>query len=131
MSDTFVICGVLYAVDDIDERDTRIRFGQSLIFFGRMNFIVNSLRFGLDLYKNKLLDIELPFTNPFSLTTMLTYNARLQSLMTWDGGNQLTYPIKYHAMGIKDMPEEKVNSTGYSLQTVPETGLQVDEVQLD
>ncbi len=35
-------------------------------------------RFALDLYKNKLLDLELPFTNPFSYTTMLGYNSRLQ-----------------------------------------------------
>ena len=53
----FIVCGVLYAVDDVDERMTRIRFA-------------------LDLYKNKLLDLELPFTNPFSFTTMMGYNPR-------------------------------------------------------
>ena len=35
-------------------------------------------RFALDLYKNKLLDVELPFTNPFRFTTTLGYNPRLQ-----------------------------------------------------
>jgi hypothetical protein len=26
----------------------------------------------------------------------------VQSLATWDGGNQLTYPIKYHAVDYKE-----------------------------
>ena len=59
ISDSFIVCGVMYAVDHVDERNTKIRFA-------------------LDLYKNKLLDLELPFTNPFSYTTMLGYNSRLQ-----------------------------------------------------
>ena len=59
ISDSFIVCGVMYAVDHVDERNTKIRFA-------------------LDLYKNKLLDLELPFTNPFSYTTMLGYNSRIQ-----------------------------------------------------
>jgi hypothetical protein len=31
-------------------------------------------RFALDLYKNQLLDVNLPFTNPFRWTTMVGYN---------------------------------------------------------
>jgi hypothetical protein len=31
-------------------------------------------RFALDLYKNQLLDVNLPFTNPFRGTTMVGYN---------------------------------------------------------
>ena len=58
MADMFIVCGVLYGVDHVQERDTRIRFA-------------------LDLYKNKLLDVELPFTNPFKYTTSLGYNPRL------------------------------------------------------
>ena len=58
VADMFIVCGVLYAVDHVQERDTRIRFA-------------------LDLYKNKLLDVELPFTNPFKYTTSLGYNPRL------------------------------------------------------
>ena len=53
----FVVCGVLYAVDSVTERNTKIRFA-------------------LDLFRNKLLDVELPFTNPFRKTTMVGYNAR-------------------------------------------------------
>jgi hypothetical protein len=33
-------------------------------------------RFALDLYKNMLLDVNLPFTNPFRKTTMISYNSR-------------------------------------------------------
>ena len=58
VADMFVVCGVLYAVDHVEQRDTRIRFA-------------------LDLYKNKLLDVELPFSNPFKYTTALGYNPRL------------------------------------------------------
>ena len=58
MADTFIVCGVLYGVDHVEQRDTRIRFA-------------------LDLYKNKLLDVELPFSNPFKYTTSLGYNPRL------------------------------------------------------
>merc|ERR1719219_362260 len=83
VADMFIVCGVLYAVDHVEERDTRIRFA-------------------LDLYKNKLQDVELPFTNPFKYTTSLGYNPRLNSLTTWDSGNQLTYPVKYIDIGYKD-----------------------------
>ena len=59
VADMFIVCGVLYAVDHVDLRDTKIRFA-------------------LDLYKNKLLDVDLPFTNPFRFTTSLGYNPRLK-----------------------------------------------------
>jgi hypothetical protein len=36
--------------------------------------ILLMLRFALDLYKNQLLDVNLPFTNPFRWTTMVGYN---------------------------------------------------------
>ena len=55
----FFLSTVLYAVDHVEQRDTRIRFA-------------------LDLYRNKLLDVELPFSNPFSFTTALGYNPRLK-----------------------------------------------------
>ena len=61
-----------------------------------------------------MLEIELPFTNPFRHTTMLGYNPRRDPrdgtgrpggfLFTWDGGNQLTYPVKYHDIGYKEPP---------------------------
>ena len=55
-----------------------------------------------------------------------------QSLTTWDGGNQLTYPIKYHAIGYKEnLNENEPNSTGYSLQKQPESGLQIVDGNLE
>lgn len=53
----FIVCGVLYAVDSVSDRSTKIRFA-------------------LDLYKKVLLDVNLQFSNPFRKTTMLSYNHR-------------------------------------------------------
>ena len=57
VADMFMVCGVLYAVDSTTVRDTKIRLA-------------------LDLYTHQMLEIELPFTNPFRHTTMLGYNPR-------------------------------------------------------
>ena len=57
VADMFMVCGVLYAVDSTAARDTKIRLA-------------------LDLYTHQMLEIELPFTNPFRHTTMLGYNPR-------------------------------------------------------
>ena len=83
---------VLYAVDRTDARETKIRLA-------------------LDLYKHNMIEIELPFKNPFRHTTMLGYNPRKDPrdgsgrpggfLYTWDGGNQLTNPVKYHDIGYR------------------------------
>ncbi|XP_023027680.2 uncharacterized protein isoform X1 [Leptinotarsa decemlineata] len=80
VGEMFIVCGVLYAVDSVTERNSKIRFA-------------------LDLYKNNLLDVNLSFTNPFRKTTMLGYNAKSQELYSWDKGNQLTYPVRYHDIG--------------------------------
>ncbi|RZF35073.1 hypothetical protein LSTR_LSTR009665 [Laodelphax striatellus] len=85
----FIVCGVLYVVDSVTERTTNIRFA-------------------LDLYKNLLLDdVNIPFTNPFRNTTMIGYNHKNKELFTWDRGNQLTYPIRYHEIGYNISKEEK------------------------
>lgn len=56
VGEMFVVCGVLYAVDSVTERESKIRFA-------------------LDLYQNKLIDVPtLSFTNPFRRTTMIAYN---------------------------------------------------------
>merc|ERR1719219_3395919 len=97
VADMFIVGGVLYAVDHVEERDTRIRFA-------------------LDLYKNNLIkDLELPFSNPFKKTTSLGYNPRINSLTTWDSGNQLTYPVKYIDIGYKDdLPnDDEAKETGF------------------
>ena len=77
----FIACGVLYAVDSVLERNTKIRYSCSnqMIRVGIIEVltaIIAMERFALDLYKNKLLDVELPFTNPFRRTTSVGYNSR-------------------------------------------------------
>ena len=73
VADTFIVCGVLYGVDRVTERDTRIRFA-------------------LDLYKNTMLEIELPFTNPFKFTTALGYNPRINV----SPSNPIMYVLNSH-----------------------------------
>lgn len=54
----FIVCGVLYAVDSVTERNTKIRLA-------------------LDLYRNNVVeDVNLAFTNPFKKTTTVGYNHR-------------------------------------------------------
>lgn len=55
VGEMFIVCGVLYAIDSVTDRNSKIRFA-------------------LDLYTNKLLDVNLGFTNPFRKTTMVGYN---------------------------------------------------------
>lgn len=52
----FIVCGVLYAIDSVTERNTKIVIA-------------------VDLYRGYVLsDVNLPFTNPFKNTTMALYN---------------------------------------------------------
>jgi hypothetical protein len=53
----FIVCGVLYAIDSVTERTTKIRLA-------------------LDLYHSKLLDVNLSFSNPFRKTTSVGYNPK-------------------------------------------------------
>lgn len=73
----FITCGVLYAIDSATDKNTTIRFA-------------------LDLYTQRLLDVSLSFTNPFKKTTTLGYNHKNKELYALDKGNQLMYPIRYH-----------------------------------
>ncbi len=59
-----------------------------------LGFYCLSFRFALDLYKSKLLDIDLPFSNPFSQTTMMTYNPRLQASTYSIVYNKSKLPLK-------------------------------------
>lgn len=100
----FIVCGVLYAVESVTERSTKIRLA-------------------LDLYRNTVLeDANLSFTNPFKRTTTVGYNHRSKELYTWDKGNQLTYPTRYHEIGYNISSSEKTDDalnpekhTGYDI----------------
>ena len=50
-----------------------------------------------------------------------------QSLTTWDSGNQLTYPLKYHDIGYKDEVEEdeEVIVTGVKVHSTQDTGFPI------
>ncbi|KAK3874231.1 hypothetical protein Pcinc_020804, partial [Petrolisthes cinctipes] len=75
----FIAYGVLYVLDSATDRDTRIRIA-------------------FDLYKGEMEDIDLPFNNPFSYTTLLGYNYKAKMLFSWDKGNLLTYPVRESGM---------------------------------
>lgn len=57
VGEMFIVCGVLYAVDSVTDRNTRIRFA-------------------FDLFNENLVDVDLQFSNPFRKTIMVTYNHR-------------------------------------------------------
>ncbi|XP_067631434.1 uncharacterized protein [Eurosta solidaginis] len=72
----FIVCGHLYAIDSCTETNSHIRYV-------------------VDLYNGKLLNVDLPFSNPFRKTTTVGYNPLTIELYSWDKGNALTYPIRY------------------------------------
>lgn len=56
VGEMFIVCGVLYAIDSVTDRNTKILLA-------------------LDLYRSYVLtDVNLSFTNPFKNTTMALYN---------------------------------------------------------
>lgn len=87
----FIACGVLYAIDSATERNTKIRLA-------------------LDLYTLKLLDVTLSFTNPFRKTTMVGYNHKTKELYTWDKGNSLIYPVRYHEIGYNQTTDHDISN---------------------
>ncbi|CAG9762337.1 unnamed protein product [Ceutorhynchus assimilis] len=109
VGEMFIACGVLYAVDSISDRTSKIRFA-------------------LDLYKNVLLDVNLQFSNPFRKTTMLSYNHKTKELYSWDKGNQLTYPVRSHDIGYnynQTMKDERVDISDRPT-AAKHTGYEVD-----
>ncbi|EFA07484.2 uncharacterized protein LOC659930 [Tribolium castaneum] len=106
VGEMFIVCGVLYAVDSVTDRNTKIRFA-------------------LDLYNEKLLDVNLAFSNPFRKTTMIGYNHRNKELYTWDKGNQLTYPVRYHESGYNMTDrDDKIFASEFAQRDMP-TGYNV------
>lgn len=54
----FIVCGVLYAIDSTTEKNSHIRIA-------------------VDLYNPKIINVNLPFSNPFRKTTTVGYNPHL------------------------------------------------------
>lgn len=77
VGEMFIICGVLYGIESVSERNTKIDFA-------------------FDLYRNQQIDVSIDFTNPFSQTNFVSYNPKYQKLYTWDKGNQLEYPVRFN-----------------------------------
>ena len=70
----FITCGVLYLVNSVRSKITKIDFAY-------------------DLYEKRQLDVDLRFTNPFQMNNMIAYNPKTKEIHSWDKGNQLTYPL--------------------------------------
>ncbi|GAB6025431.1 hypothetical protein CHUAL_011177 [Chamberlinius hualienensis] len=81
--DMFIVCGVLYAVPSVNTWNSTIDFAY-------------------DLYNNRVIDVNIAFSNPFKRNTMIGYNPNKQILYSWDDGHQLTYPIKLISMDDED-----------------------------
>lgn len=80
VGEMLVVCGVLYVVQSVTERNTRISSA-------------------FDLYKNRSLEVNLDFTNPFRQNIMISYNPNSEVIYTWDRGNQLIYPLRFVPRG--------------------------------
>ena len=76
VGESFVACGVLYFLESGHEK-------------------FSSLHFSFDIFtQNKTESSEkLEFINPYAMTTMLQYDPLTDSLLSWDKGRQLTYPL--------------------------------------
>lgn len=106
VGEMFIVCGVLYVVDSVEENNSNIRFA-------------------LDLYRNLVLkDVELAFTNPFSNTTMLGYSHRHKELYSYDKSNQLTYPVRYHEIYEDKAAKDEKGEPEASARV--ETGVDID-----
>lgn len=77
IGDTFIMCGILYGIQSVNQLNTNIAFAY-------------------DLYNN--VDYEhlqqIQFTNPYMDTKYIGYNAKHRTLYTWDNGNILEYLLR-------------------------------------
>ncbi|XP_007247062.3 olfactomedin-like protein 2A [Astyanax mexicanus] len=72
----FIACGVLYAVDAYDQRETEISYAY-------------------DMHTSTERSPGLLFINEYSFTTQIDYNPKEKVLYAWDNGHQLTYNITF------------------------------------
>ncbi|CAB1326000.1 unnamed protein product [Coregonus sp. 'balchen'] len=71
---SFVICGVLYAVDNYER-------------------IHANISYAFDTHTHTQMIPRLPFTNNYTYTTQIDYNPKDKKLYTWDNGHQVTYDV--------------------------------------
>ncbi|RWR99577.1 olfactomedin-like protein 2B, partial [Dinothrombium tinctorium] len=76
LGEMFIICGVLYGVENVTTTNTKIKFA-------------------FDLYTETALDeISIEFTNPFQNNKFIAYNAKYQKIYALDDRNAIEYPIR-------------------------------------
>ncbi|XP_055723260.1 olfactomedin-like protein 2B isoform X3 [Salvelinus fontinalis] len=71
---SFVICGVLYAVDNFER-------------------IHANISYAYDTHTHTQMIPRLPFTNNYTYTTQIDYNPKDKKLYAWDNGHQVTYDV--------------------------------------
>nr|XP_055058380.1 olfactomedin-like protein 2B isoform X1 [Misgurnus anguillicaudatus] len=71
---SFVICGVLYAVDSFERTHANISYA-------------------FDTHTHTQMIPRLPFINNYTYTTQIDYNPKDRMLYAWDNGHQVTYNV--------------------------------------
>ncbi|XP_071233602.1 olfactomedin-like protein 2B isoform X2 [Salvelinus alpinus] len=71
---SFVICGVLYAVDNYERT-------------------LANISYAFDTHTHTQMIPRIPFTNNYTYTTQIDYNPKDKKLYAWDNGHQVTYNV--------------------------------------